>query len=437
MRVRDSLMAVYASVRNPRRAVWLMAWLAFGWTLSVTNPLIAQSLTWLGTIGHPMSTARGVSDDGSAVTGWFTRADGKNFAFRWTPSTGMRNLGTLAGYTTSQANGISGDGNRVVGVAIYEGHYVVSWRAFSWTPQSGMRDLGQLPGSGYNRADAISGDGSVIVGMGLDSYPPDYRLVPRAFRWTSSSGMVSLGTLGGSESRAFGVSRNGSVVVGWSLNHLGERWAFRWTSAGGMQGLYPLATCCGEAYGISDDGLVIAGRAHSAITERWHACLWTWNGSDYSPRDLGTLGGNESQAFACTNNQIAVGWAHNAAGQRRAFRWTPSAGMIDLTAVYASLLSPGSYLELANDITPDGRFIVGQGYNAATGRREAYLLDTLCIGHNGDVDANGCVDDADLLAVLFAFGNTGEVLCRVDVTCDGEVDDADLLIVLFNFGRGC
>jgi len=204
-----------------------------------------------------------------------------------------------------------------------------------------------------------------------------------------------------------------------------------------MQGLYPLAVCCGEAYGVSDNGLVIAGRAHSAVTERWHACLWTWNGSDYSPRDLGTLGGNESQAFACTNNQIAVGWAHNAAGQRRAFRWTPSAGMIDLTAVYASLLSPGSYLELANDITPDSRFIVGQGYNAATGRREAFLLDTLCIGHNGDVDNNGCVDDADLLAVLFAFGNTGEVLGRADVNCDGAIDDADPLRVLFNFGNGC
>ena len=114
-----------------------------------------------------------------------------------------------------------------------------------------------------------------------------------------------------------------------------------------------------------------------------------------------------------------------------------AADFIQHHAVYASLLSPGSYLELANDITPNSRFIVGQGYNAATGRREAYLLDMLCIGHNGDVDNNGCVDDADLLAVLFAFGNTGEVLGRADVNCDGTIDDADLLQVLFNFGSGC
>jgi hypothetical protein len=53
----------------------------------------------------------------------------------------------------------------------------------------------------------------------------------------------------------------------------------------------------------------------------------------------------------------------------------------------------------------------------------------------GDVDDNGCVDDADLLQVLFAFGSTGSN--DADVNCDQVVDDADLLIVLFNFGTGC
>jgi len=57
-------------------------------------------------------------------------------------------------------------------------------------------------------------------------------------------------------------------------------------------------------------------------------------------------------------------------------------------------------------------------------------------GPEGDVNGDGCVDDADLLAVLFAFGNTGSNLPE-DVTRDGTVDDADLLVVLFNFGAGC
>jgi hypothetical protein len=52
-----------------------------------------------------------------------------------------------------------------------------------------------------------------------------------------------------------------------------------------------------------------------------------------------------------------------------------------------------------------------------------------------DVNGDGCVDDADLLLVLFNFGSTAST--PADITGDGIVDDADLLLVLFNFGRGC
>jgi hypothetical protein len=52
---------------------------------------------------------------------------------------------------------------------------------------------------------------------------------------------------------------------------------------------------------------------------------------------------------------------------------------------------------------------------------------------NGDVNRDNQIDDADLLEVLFAFGQTGANL-PADCNGDGTVDDADLLIVLFNFG---
>jgi hypothetical protein len=53
-----------------------------------------------------------------------------------------------------------------------------------------------------------------------------------------------------------------------------------------------------------------------------------------------------------------------------------------------------------------------------------------------------CVDDTDLLAVLFNFGNEYNYTTQFkpgagDVNCDEIVDDTDLLIVLFNFGEGC
>jgi probable HAF family extracellular repeat protein len=99
----------------------------------------------------------------------------------------------------------------------------------------------------------------------------------------------------------------------------------------------------------------------------------------YKPtKGLGTLGGDESEAYAVSaNGAVVVGTASNAAGQWHAFRWTASGGMEDLNTTYASLLTNGSVLSVAYAISPDGRYIVGSGYNAATLREEAFLLDTV------------------------------------------------------------
>lgn len=401
--------------------------LALGCLLGALNPLNAQTLTWLGTMpGYDYSSfAFGVSADGAVVVGKAVDGlSGIEQAFRWTQATGMQSLGTLGG-SRSSAFDVSADGYVVVGWADNVSN---SRHAFRWTVGGGMQDLGTLGGP-TSEAWGVSADGTVVVGWA--------RSPLRAFRWTAGTGMQSLGTLGGSTSEARDVSENGTVVVGRSLNHLNETWAFWWKLPLGMQGLYPLAACCGEANGVSDNGLVIVGHSHSAQTERWHACMWWWDLSTFVTSDLGTLGGDESEALACTDNRIVVGWSHNSAGQRRAFRWTTESGMEDLSATYAYLLTQGSYLSYAYDISPNGRYLVGQGYNAQTGRDEAFLLDIICLVHNGDVDRNGCVDDADLLSVLFAFGQTGNALGRVDVNCDGVVDDSDLLEVLFNFGSGC
>jgi probable HAF family extracellular repeat protein len=267
-------------------------------------------------------------------------------------------------------------------------------------------------------------DGSVVVGYAYNATGQ-----PLAFRWTPSGGMQDLGTLGGRWSWAFGVSADGAVVVGVAENAAGRRRAFRWTEEG-MQDLGTLGGYESEARGISPDGQVVVGVAHNAAG--WfRAFRWTEEGM----QDLGTLGGRESYAHSVSaDGAVVVGLAQNAEGRRCAFRWMLSRGMEDLSITYAHLLTPGSYLIAARSISPDGRYIVGYGYNATTERIEAYLLDT-GFPLQGDVDRNNCVDDTDLQRVLFAFGEQG--YRNEDLNWDGTIDDADLLLVLFNFGSGC
>jgi hypothetical protein len=84
---------------------------------------------------------------------------------------------------------------------------------------------------------------------------------------------------------------------------------------------------------------------------------------------------------------------------------------------------------LSLQFSPNGRLF---GY----GRGDATVVVARNPFGRGDVNGDGCVDDADLLAVLLAFGQSGSGLPE-DLNGDGIVDNADLLEVLFNFGSGC
>jgi probable HAF family extracellular repeat protein len=325
---------------------------------------VEERLTWLGTLGGGGSAATGVSADGSVVVGVAYNAAWQRRAFRWTAARGMQDLGTLGG-SWSVAWGVSADGSVVVGEA---GNAAGQERAFRWTAAGGMQDLGTLGGD-YSWALGVSADGSVVVGWAENAAGQK-----RAFRWTAAGGMRSLGTLPGSDqSWATGVSADGSLVVGWAYNAEGQERAFRWTAVEGMQDLGTLGGD-GGAWGVSADGSVVVGGAENAAG-KVRAFRWT---AARGMQDLGTLpGSDQSWAFGVSaGGSVVVGYAYNAEGQERAFRWTAAGGMEDLNITYAHLLTDGSVLYRAKAISPDGRYIVGQGYNAATGRLEAFLLDT-------------------------------------------------------------
>jgi probable HAF family extracellular repeat protein len=396
----------------------------------------SQSLTWLGTLGGNISSAHDVSADGSVVVGVARDSNGFYRPFRWTPGGGMQDLGTLGG-RHGEAMQVSPNGATIVGTAstvnssasaniTSEGFLSLNnnhrYHPFRWTQGSGMQDLGTLGGC-CGWGNSVSADGGVVVGWAYNASGD-----PRAFRWENNQ-MRDLGTLGGNGSGALGVSADGAVVVGSAQNASGQWRAFRWEN-NQMRDLGTLGGAQSIALGVSADGGVVVGRAQNA-SGQGRAFRWENN----QMRDLGTLGGVASEARgASANGRVVVGWAYNASGQWRAFRWTEN-GIEDLSQTYANLLSGGSYFIAAHEVSEDGRYIVGYGYNAARGRNEGFLLDTWRVG---DTNGDGCVDDADLLAVLFAFGSAGTGDARhEDINKDGIVDDADLLQVLFNFGSGC
>jgi probable HAF family extracellular repeat protein len=78
--------------------------------------------------------------------------------------------------------------------------------------------------------------------------------------WSQS--LTWLGTLGGRDSYAYGVSTGGNVVVGWARNAAFQQRAFRWEN-GVMQDLGTLGGNLSEAYGVSAGGNVVVGWAQT------------------------------------------------------------------------------------------------------------------------------------------------------------------------------
>jgi probable HAF family extracellular repeat protein len=206
--------------------------------------------------------------------------------------------------------------------------------------------------------------------------------VSRHARATDVS-ILDLGTLGGAFGQAKAVNRLGNVV-GTGRDALGRSRAFLWSAGVGMADLAPFRGAHSSANDISDRGEIVGGG--DTGSGDLHAYVLA-EGMSF---DLGTLGGNESEAMAVNRlGQVAghsrigggpikhaffvpdpgtivdlgtLGGATSIAhgvndrgevvgGSGRAFLWTERAGMVDLGTL-------GGRTSCANDVNDDG-YIVG------------------------------------------------------------------------------
>lgn len=321
--------------------------------------------------GNVQGAANGVSDSGAVVIGTSGGVEMVDngmgpfpvngaFGFRWTAAGGMVSLGDLpGGIIDAYAYGVSADGSVVVGSATS----AAGGRATRWTQATGHVDLGKLPGGqSFSTALDVSDDGTVVVGQSGSA------VGTQAFRWSVGDPFpTGLGFLGkGIISGANGVSGDGTVIVGYSQTGNGfDQEAFRWTQAGGMVGLGDFAGS--DVHSVANDtnidGSVIVGFGRPAGFNQ-EAFRWTAAGGMVS---LGQLpNGVRSEAKAVSDDgTIVVGQAVTTTAEN-AFRWTEATGMTNLNDVLVAKNVDLGTLQLisANEISADGKFIVGEALSA-------------------------------------------------------------------------
>lgn len=294
-------------------------------------------------------------NDRGEATGWAWRS-GAPRAVRWFQGM-VQDLGTLGGgaseaYAINEAGAIAGKAQLASG----------AYHAFLWDPAGGMLDLGTLPSGGQTMAYGLNDAGEVVGG----SIPP--WLLTMAWRWSPSTGIVALGTLGGCCSDARAINDAG-VIAGGANNQVDVPRAMR-VVGGVMEDLGTLARGnMSFAHDINQGGW-IAGLSYMTgdpFQDFKHAFLWDPGLGTMA--DLGTLGGDESIAWALNDGNVVVGQADTTAGDTHAFAWDPSQGMVDLN----------DHLPVASTIVLRSATAVNnRGWIAANGRDQgneaAFLL---------------------------------------------------------------
>ena len=219
------------------------------------------------------------------------------------------------------------------------------------TPSPHFAGLGDLPGGSANSmAFGVSADGTAVVGCGNSAAGVE------AFRWTRIRGMEGLGF-----PVAFAASADGSVVVGFRYSG-NQAEPVRWTRDGGTFGLGKLPDYqFGEATGISADGSIIIG-TYQSDSDEITTCRFHWlpaHGVAGRPGLPEAFVRAEARAVSAVGT-VVVGESRHKSGYDEAFRFRADKGMVRLGVV------PGDLSSVAHGVSADGSVIVGSSSGTGT-----------------------------------------------------------------------
>lgn len=302
----------------------LMLYIFMGISLVQSEVVISDiQIIDLGTLpGGTMSTARDINEAGN-IAGSSETLSGETHAFIFSGGV-MTDIGTLPGGDTSRAFGIN-DLNQVVGGAnllnLITGDLV--FHGFEW--QGGViSDLGAFPPqddiNSMSNANAINNDGLIagnidLAGViwdlsGIPNFPP----FPPFVRITDPGSFTPAITFDiNNAGQATGTLLSGAV-------------GFRWQAAV-VEPLVPLTGVADDdAFGINDQGEIV-GVGAIGPPVRYHAAYWP---NPATALDLGTLGGDNSEARDINNDRTIVGSSETASGETEAFIWHADFGMKSL-----------------------------------------------------------------------------------------------------------